>query len=239
MTGTFVELLEEQPVDGMPLGRHVEHDPRSRGFAVAAREATSLASVAWHRRGGPFDQSKPKPLGSCTGNAICGVVNTAPFQATESRLMTEIDAISVYEDATRIDGIAGTYPPDDTGSSGLAVCKVAKKRGLISGYSHAFGIMPALTALQLGPVITGVPWYEGFDEPGPDGLVTIAGQVRGGHEFEVLAFAVGHTGSPLDGLVECPNSWGLHWGLHGRFKMTVRDWASLLEQRGDVTVPHR
>lgn len=236
MDGVKVVLLEESRVDGMPLGRHVEHDERSRAHAVEAMAAEAIKSTAWHRRGGPFNQLK---LGSCTGNAAAGVVNTAPFQPNEPKLLGEADAVSIYEDATALDNIPGHYPPTDTGSSGLAVCKVLKGRGLISSYSHAFSIHAAVSALMAGPVITGIPWYEGFDTPDADGLVHIAGEVRGGHEIEVPEFVMGHTGSYLDGLVVPYNSWGLHWGLHGTFKVTVRDWATLLEQQGDVTVPHR
>jgi hypothetical protein len=44
---------------------------------------------------------------------------------------------------------------------------------------------------------------------------------------------------PLDSAVGFWNSWGDRWGLHGRFYMTVRTWASLLTADGDVTVPVR
>ena len=31
-------------------------------------------------------------------------------------------AVALYSDATKVDAYPGTYPPDDTGSSGLAIC---------------------------------------------------------------------------------------------------------------------
>lgn len=231
-----IEVLVEQKVEGKPLGRHVEHDPRSWEFQVEPVDMATIGAVSWHRRGASFNQGD---LGSCTGNALCGVMNTAPFQPTEPHLMTEADAVSVYEAATLVDAIEGSYPPDDTGSSGLAVCKVAKSRGWIKGYRHAMGITQALSALQAGPVITGIPWFEGFDSPDADGMIEIAGQVRGGHELEVISFAPVPGGVVLDGVIELPNSWGAHWGLHGRCRMTARTWSQCLEQRGDVTVPHR
>jgi hypothetical protein len=40
-------------------------------------------------------------------------------------------------------------------------------------------------------------------------------------------------------LVGCWQSWGMHYGLHGRFYMTVRTWGELLDADGDVTVPVR
>lgn len=167
---------------------------------------------------------------------MAGWCNTAPKATASSTLLTETDAVRIYEEATRLDAIPGSYPPDDTGSSGLAVCKAAKREGRITAYRHAFSIHGALLALQAGPVITGVPWYEGFDSPDADGHVAIAGQVRGGHEFEIVGFTpVG--AHYLDGLVEAVNSWGAGWGKTGHFFFTARTWSELLAQSGDCTVP--
>lgn len=233
--GIVVALLDEHVVEGKRLGRHVEHDPRSRNYAEGEVEAAALSSVAWQRLGGPFNQGQ---LGSCTGNAMAGALNTGPFQPGEPKVFVEADAVAIYEAATKIDNITGSYPPDDTGSSGLAVCKVAKSKGYIHGYGHAFGINAALAALQKGPVITGIPWYEGFDTPNAEGMVEIAGQIRGGHEIEVPTLELDGE-DLLSSIVEPWNSWGLTWGIGGRFRMTARTWAQLLEQQGDVTVPHR
>lgn len=229
--------LEEAVVDGRRLGRHVEHDPASKAFP--ADRATHLHAVEHVRHGDPFDQGN---LGSCTGNAIAGAINTEPiWKHADDRLLTETDAVQLYELATTLDEYPGSYPPDDTGSSGLAACKAARRAGLITSYRHAFGIDHALAALMLHPAITGVPWYEGFDRPAPNtGLVEIAGQVRGGHEFEVVGFVPPPIGTPaLDGLVIAWNSWGTGYGAGGKFTFTARTWATLLEQAGDVTIPNR
>lgn len=210
------------------LGRHIEHDPRSRAFAVPAGRG-KLKPVLWPRLGGPFDQGN---VGSCTGNAMAGLLNTAPFHRAHARYLKEQDALRIYSKATALDTWDGTYPPDDTGSSGLAVAKAAKGEGRIRGYRHAFGIEQALRALQHGPVITGVTWYETFDIPGADSaLVAIGGQERGGHEFEVVGY------DPVTDIVSAWNSWGPNWGKGGMFFFTSATWATLLEQQGDVTVP--
>lgn len=211
---------------GGRLGRHVEHDPRSLEFPFTA-PAVPLRTVSHRRYGNPFDQGD---LGSCTGNACAGCLNTAPLHKTGEPLFAEKDAIALYELATKLDSFPGAYPPDDTGSSGLAVAKAAKQRGLITAYRHAFGIDQALQALMAGPVITGVNWYEGFDNPSATGRVEISGQIRGGHEFEVVGY---HSPSKTVG---CVNSWGLGYGLKGRFRMSVDTWARLLSEQGDVTV---
>lgn len=154
----------------------------------------------------------------------------------------EPTAVSIYKRATVIDGFPGAYPPDDTGSSGLAVCKVALERKLIRGYDHAFGIDQALAALMDGPVITGVNWVAGFDRPNEKGLVRLTGPIRGGHEFLVRGFDPGNMAwwsIGVEPTVLCDNSWSGSWGLKGSFVMTVEDWATLLNRDGDVTRPLR
>lgn len=223
----MLEHIPEQPVVGKPLGRHIEHDPRSRAYAVIVDHAAPLRTVHHRRYGSPFDQGN---LGSCTGNACAGALNTKPLHAIGGPTLTEIEAVALYELATQLDGFPGAYPPEDTGSSGLAVAKAAVQKGLITSYRHAFGINDALQVLQAGPVITGINWYEGFDQPDPSGLVTISGQVRGGHEIEVLGY------DALSKEIILENSWGLGWGVNGRFRMSVDTWARLLGEGGDVTV---
>lgn len=222
-----IEAIPEHRVVGKPLGRHREHDPRSRSYRVAVDHAAPLRTVHHRRYGHPFDQGN---LGSCTGNAVAGALNTKPLHVVGSHLLGEEDAVAIYELATQLDGFDGTYPPDDTGSSGLAAAKAAQQKGLITSYRHAFGIDDALQALQDAPVITGVDWYESFDNPAPGGLVEIAGQVRGGHEFEIIGFDAHQQ------IVYAENSWGIGWGVNGRFHFSVQTWDRLLAAGGDATV---
>jgi hypothetical protein len=203
----------------------VEHDPRSLAYPFKA--APTLVGTVTHRRYGIFNQGS---LSSCTGNAVAGCLNTVPLHKTGEKLATERDAVRIYGLATQLDVYTGAYPPDDTGSSGLAAAKAAQQLGLVTGYQHAFGVDHALQALMAGPVITGVNWYEGFDHPSSTGRVEISGQVRGGHEFEVVGYH-----APT-GTVGCVNSWGTGWGNKGRFRMSVETWARLLAEDGDVTV---
>jgi hypothetical protein len=217
------DSIEEHAVAGRRLGRHVEHDARSRNYP--ASRAPKVVSVAHERRCAPFNQLA---LGSCTGNAEAGLLMTDPY-FTAGRMLDEADAVTLYERATHFDRVKGVYPPDDTGSSGLAVMKAAQALGYITAYQHAFGLQHALEALVLGPVITGVSWYEGFDAPASDGTVTISGSVRGGHEFEVVAIdADAQT-------VRACNSWGSDWGDDGYFQFSWDTWDRLLHERGDVT----
>lgn len=215
-----------------PLGRVVEHDERSRAFR-AAQGGGPLRSVVWKRGGRILDQGD---LGSCTGNAIAGTVNTAPLHRWYQRYKTEADAVKAYSLATGLDSVDGAWPPDDTGSSGLAACKAAVKLGWITGYHHAFGLDEALRALMVGPVITGTNWYGSMFMPDPNGRVTIATSdtsPAGGHEYEVVGLNVEAR------TVLCANSWGTGWGRSGYFTLSWDTWGRLLSEQGDVTVPMR
>jgi len=213
-----------------PLGRHVEHDPRSMNFAFPIKAPIAPLRTVMHRAYGlPLDQGN---LGSCTGNAMAGAKNSLPLHKTGERILKEADALDLYSLATRLDSFTGSYPPDDTGSSGLAVAKAAKQKGLIRSYWHAFGIDQALAALQVRSVITGVNWYERMFDPTPDGFVRIGGEVAGGHEFLVRGYVKARKPYVL-----CFNSWGPSWGpLGGAFKLFVEDWAQLLSEQGDATI---
>lgn len=224
-----IEILDETIVPGKRLGRHREHDPRSRAFA-APYLSGPIRSVVWNRKVPAFDQG---PIGQCTAAATWGLLVTEPF-ASPVHVPTDEDITALYSAATRLDRIPGVYPPEDTGSSGLAALHAARNLGLVRGYHHAFSFDAALRALQSGPVITGVNWYAGMDDPkGDRAVVEISGELRGGHEVEVYGVDV------EEGLVLCYNSWGVSWGDRGRFAMPFDVWRRLLGEHGDVTVAFR
>lgn len=224
---TPIRLIDEDPIDGKRLGRHVEHDPKSLEYPAAVAE--TLVTTLHHRHARIFDQGQ---LGSCTGNAMAGVIGTDPiYRGQGHEHANEKLAVELYEHATVIDGIPGEYPPDDTGSSGLAVAKAAQQLGFIQSYTHAFGLDHALGHLGLAPVIIGIAWFDSFDQPGPHGLLEISpdAQIRGGHEIEVLGLDVDAQ------TIRGANSWGPHWGDHGHFTMRWATFDDLLAQQGDVT----
>jgi hypothetical protein len=223
--GIFKQRIDETIDPSRRLGRHVVHDPHSKGYPAA--RAPRIVSVRHAATGLPLNQGQ---IGSCTANALCGALDSAP-NLNGGNPLNEHEAIKVYELETRLEG--QPYPPNDPGGSGLMVCKAAKQMGLISSYDHAFGIRHALEALVQRPVITGISWYDSFDNPDPSGLVRIApgATVRGGHEI-----VADEIDAPNE-LVWFWNSWGPGWGVGGRFCMSFDTWDQLLQQNGDVTVP--
>lgn len=208
-----------------PLGRHVEHDERSRAFKVFPEEVPAPITVFWQHTGDALDQLA---LGSCTGNAGAQNLNTAPLRRSSDPLRTEDDAVTFYSEATRVDGFDGAWPPEDTGSSGIAVAKVLRRHGLVSSYRHAFGLAAALAALRLGPLMVGTVWRGDMFTPDDRGFITPTGEDVGGHEWTLLGVDV------RGGYVEALNSWGPRWGLAGRFRLRIPDFGDLLSADGDV-----
>jgi hypothetical protein len=221
------------------LGRHVEHDPRSLHFAHGVLPKTAIKSVDWTRRAPIFDQGQ---LGSCTGNAAAGLLGTDSAARAGLTSVTingdvlpvdEDLAVDIYKLATQLDNIRGTYPPDDTGSSGIGAAKALKKLGLASGYTHAFSLDALKSALQSGPVMVGTVWLESMFDVDPDGYVVVDRKtsVAGGHEYAISAYNADRFAFRLD------NSWGEGWGVRGSAWFTEADLQWLLSQKGDVTVP--
>jgi hypothetical protein len=228
-----IQIPEDVRDDRPRLGRHLARDPRSLNFMVEAGPARRLASAHHHRALPILDQGR---LGSCTGNAATGLLGTHPFWdaigqselAGGDLIAVEDYAVKVYGDATRIDGFAGVWEPDDTGSTGLAVCKVLYRRGLVSSYRWARSATGFARLLQDGPVLLGTVWLEEFFEPDPDGFIDsgdFSSQVAGGHEVEVVGIELA---DPIeDSVLLVANSWGTGWGDDGFFRMRMSTYVAL------------
>jgi hypothetical protein len=238
LTVIVTRHIEEHPSEtGGRLGRHVEHDERSRAYVLSEDLLGTGYTSATHKVNAPvLDQAN---VGACVGFGTEACASADPFYAAipttvKARPTADVatdnkQGLALYSSATGLDSIKGTYPPDDTGSVGLAGAKAAQKAGLISGYQHALSLGAALKGLGLLPCITGVPWYEGFDNPDSSGRVKISGSVRGGHEFCVYGI------DAVKKLVWARNSWTADWGLNGTFCFSFDDWGRLLDEQGDVT----
>lgn len=207
------------------LGRVQEHDPRSLNFP--APTTGDVHTQYWGRYGQVLDQGQ---VGSCTGNAAAQALNHKPFHVIGTPCLTEADALDLYHNATVLDGYPGTYPPDDTGSSGLAVAKAAQRAGRITSYLHAFGLDHVLSAAMSGPLICGTDWYDGMFTPDSTGTVHPTGSVAGGHEYVLDGVDLGRQ------RLRFLNSWSVNWGIRGRFYVSFSDFSALLAGGGDAVL---
>ncbi len=238
------------------LGRNVNHHSASRAYPVQPRRTDRLTTTRHESFIGVLDQLD---IGRCTGTAGVAAIYRRPFVSGVVKPWyyrpTLDGATELYSDSTRDDPFPGVFvfppPPgsgEDTGSDGLTIAKVLKRRGIISGYRWAFTLLQALAQIQDTPVITGLPWYNSMFDTTSDGhaghiVVRPDSGMAGGHEIcadELIvpggALSAAEAESQLDRIwVGGPNSWGTSWGDEGRWYLTAREWALLLSQRGDVT----
>lgn len=226
------------------LGRHVEHDDRSRDFEFSGP-----------RRGLDRDQlwtfSKPvlnqMNTSSCVGNTFTQFVNTdwcAPLRVHRKvDWYGEAEALECYHLATVADGIsADIYPPADDGTSSLGGAKAAQQLGWIDRYEHAFDFDTFRSAIQQQPVCVGTLWTNQMFNADPTGMIAV-GQlgdvndpnnpnIAGGHEY--LALGISYTLRRVRFLT----SWGPSFALGGQFMMTFDDFETLIANQGDIVVPH-
>lgn len=224
---TRIIYIEKIPSTDPKLGRHINHDSKSKEYAFDTANI-EIVYVEHERYIPILDQGA---VGSCTGNAGIGALSTAPFANLDNNVYSrdEKGAVKLYSDAEMVDG-DGPYPPNDNGSSGLSIAKVLLAKGLISGYQHTFTLQDALKALTVYPILIGSNWHTGMDHPDASGLVHPTGGVRGGHEY--FAFK----NNVENGIITCANSWTPEWGFQGCFELTWADFNTLLQEGGDVIV---
>lgn len=224
--------IPEQVVEDKRLGRHVRHDSRSLNYRIAPTAAAPVTKL-WERKIPYLNQGN---VGSCVGNASVGELGTGPvYDALVDKIkaglkLDEPEAVKLYGLATALDPYPGTYPPTDTGSDGLSGAQACQQLGLISGYTHALSFDDVITGLQSGPMIVGSNWYSSMDNPDGNGLVTVSGNVRGGHEYLCRGVDMEHELLTLD------NSWGTGWGKGGSFYYSFASMQRLLSEEGDATL---
>lgn len=179
-----VEVVDQHP----KLGRQKVHDPRSLAFPVKV----VIDRSKWVDKMIRIYDPSPNPNqchGECTGVAKCVQFNAAGNRRN-GQVLNMDSAHKIYSKGTTLDPFEGQWPPDDTGSSGLASAKAAKALGLGGEYRHVFGGADEVVQLvQQGHVVSvGTWWYDDMFRPNADGVITPTGPRVGGHQYAVRGY---------------------------------------------------
>ncbi len=227
------------------LGRIVNHDPRSRNFPAPVRRMVRPNSKTHTLAVPALNQGD---IGSCVGHTAAQWLNCAiakpnrmrghlptprrsRLKFNRSTRFDDDDAREIYSAATTFDPFDGSWPPVDTGSSGLGGVKSLQKYGFIDSYTHVFDFSTLCSVVIAQPVMLGINWYSGMFDPDSNGLIRPTGSLSGGHEILIRGIDFGKK------LFRLRNHWTPEWGIKGDCFISFGDMQRLLSEEGDVTVP--
>lgn len=212
------------------LGRQQVHDPRSKDYP-AVRGLVDRSQ--WVSKTIRVYDPKVNPNqchGECTGVAKC-VQSNAAGNRVAGVVLNMDDAHKFYHLATTLDPFKGEWPPEDTGSSGLASAKAAQKLGIGSEYRHVFnGADGVVELIQQGKVVSvGTWWYEDMFTPSSLGIIEPTGKMVGGHQYA----ARGYDAKRDLVLIRC---W---WGSYRDVRIKREHLNELILDGGDAHVQDR
>lgn len=217
--------------EGRTFDWNPNHDPESRNYGVRRLVEAAPTKPVWWTGGPVTDQGAE---GACAGHAAVGEFLASPVRgklpvANRTELANTL-ALAVYNRAKLLDPWPGV---DYDGTSTNAVMKVGRERGWWGGYSWAFSIEDVRRALLLGPVVLGIPWYEGmYETRGRAGEIVPGGQLVGGHAILATGWTPDYAGwGPTFRL---RNSWSTSYGRNGNGYIREAKLAELLAQDGEA-----
>lgn len=219
----------------LPVARHAgrtfdwtpKHDERSRMYAVRDIVEVAPTKPLWWAGGAVLDQGRE---GACAGFAAAAEAAASPARVAG---VTDAYARGWYQRAKELDEWRGE---DYDGTSVNGTMKVGRERGMWDSYHWAFGVDDVRKALLLGPVVIGIPWFEGlYETRGSQHEMVADGELVGGHCILVTGWAPSF--GRLGATFRLRNSWGPSFGKNGNGYMRRATLAALLEQDGEAAVP--
>ena len=156
----------------------------------------------------------------CVGDGWITFLNCPPYEHD----YTQADADALYYEAVAIGGVPHSEDGAETEWGAKAV--VARKRA--TGYAWANSIDDIITWLLVkGPLVTGLVWTTGMEDPDSSGLMHATGSIIGGHE------TCWNGVDKNTGRLKMPNSWGFDWAQAGFAYLSLDDMAKRLDYMGD------
>jgi len=211
------------------------HDERSKDFPIRflLPEQSINTSKLW-TEGPVLDQGSE---GACVGFGWMAELTAEPIVPDPMPITAsaEQEALTIYKAAQLID----EWPGEDySGTSVLAGAKIMQEKGYIKEYRWCFSVEDLRdTVLNYGPVVIGVPWYQGM-YVADNGLVSINGELVGGHCLTVTGYIPQHTVNGVtDDMFRWRNSWGTIYGDGGSAYIRVSDMQRLVNEGGEMCVP--
>lgn len=209
------------------LDRIPFQDEKSKSFSISAQlKMVTKRDVTWKMPWMmPLDQGQE---GACVGFGWSAELASAPVQYEVSNDFAK----RLYTAARAEDRLMGNRY--DEGASVLAGAKAVKRMGVVGEYRWAFGTEQVLdTLVQKGPVVLGVNWYDGMYETDIAGLVTVGGELVGGHCITAYGYRKNYQGQEC---IVWMNSWGASYGLGGVGYLRVADLDRLLKENGEACI---
>lgn len=155
----------------------------------------------------------------CVGFGWAGWSNAEPI---ENHYIND-DGHAIYYETKVIEGDPGgengAYPRDGA--------EAMRARGRLNTYAFATSMDDIINHLRTkGTVGVGTDWTYDMFNPDSNGFVKPTGQNAGGHWYLLYG---------IDGdVLLFKNSWGTQWGDNGSFRMTIPDFADLMERQGEA-----
>jgi hypothetical protein len=218
--------MAEQNHMSLILGRNKVHDERSRAFPMA----TTINRSLWTDKAVRLYEPWPNPhqlVGCCTGVAKASQLN-AVGNRVPGRVLKLADAERMYSRNSQIDPWEGSWPPEDTGSSGLASAKTAIEFGLAGEYRWLFGGADEVVqnVMEGRAISVGTWWFWSMFKRDSQNRVAISEQdgTAGGHQYVIRGY-------DLSSDLVLGRCW---WGNFRDFWMSRADLDRLLRDGGDA-----
>lgn len=197
------------------FGRDRVADPRDYRLDVpkARRSSRNWGDKGWH--GDQLDTPH------CVGFGWAALLHASPIRQW-------IAPAGIYRLAQLCDEWEGT---DYDGTSVRGGAKALQLLGAIDLYAWTFDAQECADyVLGVGPMVLGTDWYEGMSEPNGAGVLSLDGDLEGGHCY----IATGYNARTERFRIK--NSWGREWGQNGYAYLRLADLQTLLDADGEACV---